>query len=240
MAEIKKEKAVKVEVIVPTIQDPGPIIDIINKAWVANKQISKVLKHWMDKRLQDELTFFYPLPGFDYNNATFDTDSVRQVAMLINILTIYFEEKVLDECEDLKEVLGPIDYTCPLTTLSHIVTKIDAMHYDKITHDEEFQSAVESIIVPDISDKRPFLADDNVVAELISKSIQTYLKCIIRETAICMHMGAKRVKHDVLSTVLRSASMHNYDDQTNPRALVLVFTALYSALGPTKYVKPKK
>lgn len=236
------------EKIVSDIHKSKPIVDIINIEWVGDKNVLKLIKTLMDERLQSEMQHHYPIAGFDYKKAVFDIKSVRQVALIINIMVSFYEKLIpddwdtVDESNKLSSIISNkgINFNNSLELISTVVTIIHESFGDE-KDDNLFQKSMEDIIMSDITEDRPYLIDDIIVAPLVSKYIYTYIKVVVKYVVLLMHNGAKLVRHDVFNSALRMVLVKDISVwQNHTHIFNLAYTALYTALDNTIVTKSKK
>jgi len=236
----------EVESEIPTMYQTEAIVRIINSEWTCQRNTLTKIKEWMDSRLQDELNLYYPF-GLEYTKAVFDIDSIRQVTMIVNIMVEYLgkinidEWGTIEECVKLTELITP-EYIDQLELITSAVAQVAELNMQENAHDDEFRKTLEDgiKILSDMSETCSHLVDDEVFAALVSRYVCAYLKVVIKHSAIMMHCGAKRVRHDIFNQAIRMTLIHSNVHQQHLRSYNLAYTALYESLAATKYVATKK
>jgi hypothetical protein len=228
----------------PTMHLAEPIVKIINTEWTCNKHIIKLIKDWVDVRLQECMKYYYPIDGFDYKKAVVDIDSIRQLTMLINMMVEYVQKRIPDDCDSIDELgalsnLMKVEYNSPVELMVDVVVNV-AESSARVDDEDGLYKILENIIMSDISSNQPHLIDDDVVAAVVASYMCSYIKDVLDQLPILMHTGAKRVRHDIFNQAMRIVYFNSQSKSQKHKQLYnLAHTALYNSLPKTKHVAKK-
>lgn len=214
----------------------------VNRDWVNHKLVLTTIKKWVDGRIHEELEFFWKMYA-EYSKAVIDTDSTRQLTILVNVMVEYCQKAIppewesIDDVKPLSTLVTNPDPNNVAEMLSVIV--IQTAEQTMIDGDtDDFAKQLDDMIMENVGTNVPYLLNDIVVVPLVAKYICAYVKVVVTNLALMMNSGAKRIRHDVFNNALRSTILNTPIKWKRHYNNALI--SLYQSLPVTKpLIKPK-